>query len=214
MFNYLVFFMIYAGITISIYQVYQAHYNQNFGDYDKRRDGKSQECRELCLKARQYEETGDASGFIQSVERIFGDNFDHRVALASVAEGGGEISLESLLRRKHNIVFDDKIRLVHMPGWKTDPPSKDIRGVMLSVIVTNCLLAIFLGGLSVYTVGYEVTLDFLAWTNDELVLMFVIYSLILVNYLVYRLDIYMYDIYQVGKLNDTFRVDRTGRPEG
>ncbi|WP_148252114.1 hypothetical protein [Aidingimonas lacisalsi] len=205
MFDYFIFLMIYAGITISIYQVYQAHYNQNFGDYDKRRTAKSQEYKELCLKARQYEETGDASNFIQSVERIFGGNFDHRIALAAFVEGKEEINVESLLRRKHKIVCGDKVSIMHMPYWKTDPPSKDLRGVMLAVIVINCFLVIFLGGLSVYTVGYEVPVDYLVWLNDELVLMLLIYALIVVTHIVYRLDIYMYDIYQVGKLNDALR---------
>lgn len=197
----LIFFMIFVGVTISVYQIYDFHYNLNFGVKGKRPRGDNKDLRDLSLMAKESSETGASPSFIQAVENVFGCGLDHRIILTAFSEGKEEIYAEPLLRRKSNIVCNGKIQILHLPFWKTNPPTKEIRGLLLKIVLINCLLALFFGGLSVYTIAYEIPTDFLSWVNNELILMLAIFLLVLLTYVASKFDIYMHDIYMIGKLN-------------
>lgn len=201
MLSFFIFFMIFVGVTVALYQVYDVHYNLNFDDEEQRPRALSKELEILSEKANEYAETGSSPGFIQAVNRIFGHGFDHRIVLAALTGDRRQKYAEPLLRRKKNIVLNGCLKILHLPFWKTSPPSKDLRGVLITFIIANSLLALFWGAMSVYTVSYEVSVSQLSWLNDELVLMILIYLSILLTYAASKLELYMHDIYQVGKLN-------------
>ncbi|MGB8714610.1 MAG: hypothetical protein WCD50_15980 [Onishia taeanensis] len=201
MLSILVFFLIYAGVSIAVYQLYDIYHSQNFADEEKRARIGGQEVEELAHKAKEYRETGASMGFVKDVKAFFGSDFDPRVALAAFSQGDKLPNVEPLLRRKSNIICNGKISIRHAFGIKTNPPAKDSRGVAIAVIIINCLLALFLGGLSVYSIGYDVPA---AWMHDESILMLLIYALILFTHLIAKLDKYMNDLYQIGQLNRHF----------
>ncbi|GAB2800672.1 hypothetical protein GCM10027040_30360 [Halomonas shantousis] len=202
MLSILIFFMIFVGVTISIYQVYDIHYNLNFDDEEKTPHVEDRELNDLSLKAKEYSETGKPHGFIQAVQNIFGDGFNHRTLLHVFSEEKEHVYAKPLLRRKKNIVCDGRIKVRHLPFLQTSPPTKDIRGGLLVIVVANCLLALFFGGMSVYTTAYEVSVGYLSWFNNEFILMLLILLLVSVTYFISKFDMYMHDIYQIGKLND------------
>nr|WP_297462085.1 hypothetical protein [uncultured Halomonas sp.] len=202
MLSALLFFMIFVGVTISVLQIYNFHYNLNFGVKEKRSHAEEKSLNELTIKAKETSETGSSPGFIQAAKDVFGRDFDHRIVLAAFSGENREIYAEPLLRRKNNIVCNGKIKILHLPFWKTNPPKKDIRGLLLKIVFINCLLALFFGGLSVYTIAYEASAGYFSWFNNELILMLLIYALVLLTYVVSKFDIYMHDIYMIGKLDN------------
>lgn len=208
MLSILIFVMIYAGVTLALYQVYDIHYNLNFDDEEIKSRAESELLKDLSSKAKQYEESGATSGFIQTVKDVFGRGLDYRIVLAAFAEEKKYAYAEPLLRRKGKVVSNGEIKILHLPFWKTSPPKKDIRGILLPLIILNSLLVLGLGGLSVYTIAYKVSIDSLWWFNDELILMLIIYTLVLINHLVSKFDIYMHDLYQIGKLSDSLSLDQ------
>jgi hypothetical protein len=201
MLSILIFFLIYAGVSITVYQLYDIYHSQNFADEEKRARIGGQEIEDLAHQAKEYRETGSSTGFIKGVKAFFGSDFDPRIALAAFSQGDKLPNVEPLLRRKSNITCNGKIRIRHPFGIKTNPPSKDSRGIAIALIIINCLLALFLGGLSVYSIGYDVPA---AWMHDESILMLLIYALILFTHLIARADNYLSDLYQIGKLNRHF----------
>lgn len=202
MLTVLIFFLIYLGVTISIWQVYNFHYNLNFRNQEIRSHIEESQLKDLSLKAKEYSETGTSSGFLQAVESVFGRDFDHRIVLAAFSRKDERAYVKPLLWRKNNIVCNGRIKILHLSFLKTSPPTIDIRGVLLITTIINSFLVLFLGGMSVYTIAYEVSVDHLSWFNDELVLMLAIYSVVAFTYLISRFDLYMHDIYQIGKLNN------------
>lgn len=199
MLSILIFFMITVGVTISVYQIYEFHYNINFGIKEKK--ASTNALSDLSIKAKKYSETGISADFIQAAKDVFGRDFDHRVVLAAFSGEKKHIYAEPLLRRKNNIVCNGKIKILHLPFWKTNPPTKDIRSVLLKIVFINCLLALFFGGLSVYTEAYEISTDSLSWVNNEFILMLAVFLLVLITHVVSKFDIYMHDIYVIGRLN-------------
>ncbi|MCG7600118.1 hypothetical protein MHM84_09985 [Halomonas sp. McH1-25] len=211
MLSFLVFCMIFVGVTISLYQVYDVHYNLNFDDEEQRPHALNKELKELSDKANEYSETGSPHNFMQAVNHIFGHGFDHRVVLAALTGERRHAYAEPLLRRKNNVVLNGRLKILHLPFWKTNPPTKSVRGILLTFILVNSLLALFWGAMSVYTVAYEVSISQLSWLNDEAILMALVYFSILLTYLASKLDSYMHDIYQVGKLNSIVFTDPENR---
>jgi hypothetical protein len=207
MLSFLIFFMIFVGVTVSLYQVYDVHYNLNFDDEDQRPRTLNKELEFLSDKANEYAKTGSSPSFIQAVNRIFGQGFDHRVVFTALTGDRKQNYAAPLLRRKKNIVSNGCLKILHLPFWKTNPPTRDLRGLLLTFIIANSLLALFWGAMSVYTVAYEVSISQLAWLNDEFFLMVLIYLSILLTYAASKLELYMHDIYQVGKLNSIVCAD-------
>ncbi|MHB0776264.1 hypothetical protein [Halomonas sp. WWR20] len=211
MLDVLIFITIYIGVTISIYQIYDIYYKLDSRDDEEMSSAENGSFQSLSLKANEYARTGASPGFMQAVKNVFGCDLDHRIVLAAFAGEKPQINAAPLLRRKNNIVCNGKIRILHLPFWKTNPPTKDIRGVLLPVVIINSLLVLFLAGLSVYTQSYEVTVDYLWWFNSEFTLMVLIYTLILITHFLSKFGLYMHDIYQIGKLNGSFCADHGGR---
>ncbi|SFH27513.1 hypothetical protein [Modicisalibacter xianhensis] len=209
MLSILIYVLIYAGVTLALYQVYDIHYNLNFDDEDTRSRTENEELEALSREAKAYEETGESAGFVQAAHRIFGRSFDYRIALVAFREGTQKTYAEPLLRRKRHVVSDGGLKVRHLASWTTRPPGNDIRGVLLPVIIVNCLLVLFLGGLSVYTIAYEVPMEALQWANDEFILMVIIGVLLLMNFAISKFDIYMHDLYQLGKLSERLRTTGT-----
>ncbi|MFD2438239.1 hypothetical protein [Modicisalibacter luteus] len=100
MLSFFIFFMIFVGVTIALYQVYDVHYNLNFDDEEQRPRALSKELEILSEKANEYAETGSSPGFIQAVNRIFGNGFDYRIVLAALTGDRRQKYAEPLLRRK------------------------------------------------------------------------------------------------------------------
>ena len=78
----------------------------------------------------------------------------------------------------------------------------DVRGFLMTLIILNCFLIQLLGAMSIYTLNYEVSSSLLIWLNNPLVVALVIYTLIFITYVISKFDMYMHDLYQLGKLFD------------
>ncbi|WP_136064656.1 hypothetical protein [Modicisalibacter radicis] len=204
MLEFLILFLIYAGVAVSIYQLYDIYCNQSqsIEEEDNKTYAMREDLKGLALKAREQAATGSSSDFLQAAGAIYGRGLDPRVILAAFSTEKAQYNAEALLRRKHHVLVNGEIRIRHLPFWKTAPPAKDIRGTLLTVIIVNSLAVLFLGGLGVYTMAYEVTIDSLSWANSSFNLMVIIYALILFTHVLSKFDGYMHDIYRIGKLND------------
>ncbi|WP_110648672.1 hypothetical protein [Salinicola peritrichatus] len=196
MLTVLMLFLIFAGVAIAVYQVYDIYYDQNFGDDERRPETAAAEAD----GADAYASARSAS-WMQRFEALLGSDIDRRVVQAALAGNDTAAMVEPLRRRKRRLVCNGKIQIRHLPFWKTSPPRRDLRPALLIAVLVNCLLVLFLGGLSLYTIAYEVPGQAFAWTNSKFVLMVMIYTLIVLTYLISRFDRYMHDLYQIGKLN-------------
>ncbi|MCA1772005.1 MAG: hypothetical protein LC677_05045 [Halomonas sp.] len=87
-----------------------------------------------------------------------------------------------------------------MPFWKTTLPRTDIRAALITLVILNCFLVQLLAAMSVYTLGYPVSTPWLAWLNDPMAVMLLIYAFIVTSLLISTFDRYMHDLYQLGKL--------------
>ncbi|MCP1316043.1 hypothetical protein BIS12_17090, partial [Halomonas sp. 707D7] len=79
-------------------------------------------------------------------------------------------------------------------------PRRDWRSLFIGLVILNSLIAQFLGGMSIYTLLYRVETPSLAWLNEPSILMVLIFLLIPLTHAIGRLDFYMNDLYQVGRL--------------
>ncbi len=203
MLEFLMIVMIYAGVAIAIYQLYDIYCNQSqsIEEEDDKTHAVRKSLKRLAVKAEQYR-SGESSGFSQAVKDIYGPDIDPRLVLAAFASEQPQSTAEALLRRKHKVVANGRIKIQQLPFWKTNPPTLDIRGALLTVIIANSLGVLFLGGLGVYTMAYEVSIASLAWANSSVVLVMLIYALIVLTHLLAKFDSYMHDIHQIGKLNE------------
>ncbi|ALM53232.1 hypothetical protein [Halomonas huangheensis] len=202
-----VYLLIFVGVTLALYQFYAIYDYQNFGDDEQRDESASAPLRELLASAREYSRTGEDEAFLKALRQVFGDSLDRRIAEAAFCGNPPALRPEPLVRRRHRIRLNGSIRIEALPGWITRPPQVDIRGFLLMLISANCLLVLFLGGLSIYTLGYQIQVPTLAWTNQAWILMVLIYLLIAVTWLVSRFDLYMHDLYQIGQLNRHLSAD-------
>ncbi|MBN8413271.1 MULTISPECIES: hypothetical protein [Halomonas] len=196
---------IYLAVLLSIYQVYYIYYEQHFADFEKRPGLDEEGLAELSGLARQVREGGDRTAFEAAVRSRLGDRLDPRVVLAAFAREGEPVNAAQLLRRRRQIVTNGSIMVRHLARWKTTPPARDIRGLMILVITVLCLSVLALGGLAIYTVGYQLASPSLAWANEPAVLLALIAGLIVATHLVYKLDVYLHDLYQIGRLNLHFQ---------
>lgn len=207
----LTFVLIYAGVLIAIYQLYRLYSEQVVADPEAPSLDADPDVQALAALARESARTGASTGLAQAVARVFGRDVDPRLVLAAFAQDREGSAARALLRRRHRLVCRNTLRIRHLPGWQTRPPGRDPRGALLAVTIVSCLLAIFLGGLSVFTIGYEVPAGPLAWLNREGVLMLLIYALVGVIHLVARLDRYLHDLYQIGRLERHCRTLSAGQ---
>lgn len=176
--------LIFAGVAFSVYQVYDIYYSQNFGDAEKRAEAGSA--------------PGEAPAANENhLKRLLGE------ALAAAAMKDPVLSAnpEPLLRRRGSILLAGRIRIRYLPFWIGDPIARDYRQPLLLVVLFNCLLAMFLGGLSLYTMTYRVPGETFAWMNDEVVILAILAVVVLSTHALSKLDLYLHDIYQIGRLN-------------
>ena len=197
--------MIYAAVLLSIYQVYYIYYEQHFADFEKRPGMDAEALEELSRLAEQARNTGDREAFARAVNERFDGRVDPRVALAAFSRDDEPVNAAMLLRRRRQIVTNGRIMVRHLASWTSRPPSRDLRGTLIIVIIALCLSVLGLGGLSVYTIGYELGSPAFAWANDPAVLLSLIALLIVATHLVYKLDVYLHDLYEIGRLNPHFR---------
>ncbi|WP_275285902.1 hypothetical protein [Halomonas elongata] len=208
---YVAFFLIFVGVTFALYQVYSVHYAINFEDEEERPEQVNQALKTLADEAKGCADGEPSLGFVQAVRRIFGDGFDARLVLAAVASGSQKAFAEPLLRRKGRVETVGELTIAHLPFWKTRPPVHYRRGPVLVFIMVCSLLALFWGGMSIFTVAYPVAVPALAWANNLFVLTVLVYASALLAYGASKLDFYMNDIQQIGRLNRRLNAGEPGR---
>ncbi|WP_110642869.1 hypothetical protein [Salinicola sp. CPA57] len=200
MLSVLMFLLIFVGVAISVYQVYDIYYAQNFED-DERQTHRDSPLGQLSRQAEQYAATGESQSFLDLVSRLFGARFDQGLVLSAASRPNASQYLAALLRRQRQIVSNGRVRVRHPLSWNTNPPTSDSRPVLLSLVLINCLVVMFFGGLSLYTIAYQVSVESLAWMNSEWVLMLLIYVVIAITHGISRLDAYLHDLYLIGTLS-------------
>ncbi|MDQ7729654.1 hypothetical protein [Halomonas sp. SpR8] len=203
---YIVFLMIFVGVTAALYQVYEIHYNINVGNDKKLSTADKSRLEVLSGQAKIAVQTHERAGFDQAAVNALGAEFDRDIVLKAFAEKEKSAYAIPLLRRKNRLLFNgnkgdvNSIKVHHLPFWKTKLPSKSIRIVLIISIIVNCFLIQLLGGLSIYTIGYPILTPFWAWLNEPFMVMLVIYALVFMAYVISRLDMYMHDLYQLRRL--------------
>lgn len=207
---YIVFLIIFTGVTGALYQVYETHYNINVGNDKKLSDTDKRRLKELSAKAITAAQTNASSAFDQAVSNVLGPDFNRDIALAAFAEEEAGRYAIPLLRRKARLRFNgdnDEVIVRHLPFWTTQLPRINIRSGLIAWVIVNCFLVQWLGAMSIYTLNYPVSLPWLAWLNEPLVVMLLIYALLFVSFMIAKLDRYMHDLYRLGEL---FRHEAVG----
>ena len=194
-----IYFMIFVGVTIALYQVYEVNYNINFANDLKLSSANKEHLSELAQKAGVARQTNDVSAFNQAVARILGPELDPELALRAFSEEKQSTYAIPLVRRRERLDFNREISVRHLPFWKTRLPTWDTRVLMISLVIVNSMLAQFLGGMSIYTLLYPFSATF-AWLNEPVILMLLTFVLIVISHGIFRFDMYLHDLYQIGKL--------------
>lgn len=216
---YIVFLMILVGVTAALYQVYETHYNINFGNEKNLSKAEQGRLKELSHKAKNALNIKEYSDFDQAVADYLGAHFDRQVALAAFSEeknGAGS----AVLRRKARLNFKasqeninrSDIRVHHAPFLETKLPTLNIRGLLLTLVIANCFLAQLLGAISIYTINYGFSVDYLVWFNEPIIVMLLIYALIFITYGISKFDMYMHDLYQISSLVRHDAADESSQP--
>ncbi|MFG6138054.1 hypothetical protein [Halomonas sp. B23F22_10] len=198
---YVAFFLIFVGVTFALHQVYSVHYAINFEDEEERPERVNQALTTLCAAAEECRDGRPSAGFEQAVARIFGGGVDPRLVLAALAPGRRKAFAEPLLRRRGRIDTRGELTVAHLPGWKTRPPRRYRRGPMLVLVMACSLMALFWGGMSIFTAAYPVAVPALAWANNLAVLTSLVYASALLAFAVSKLDLYLHDLQQIGRLH-------------
>lgn len=202
---YIVFLMIFVGVTVALYQVYEIHYNINVGNAKKLSTAGKSHLKALYEQAKTAAQTHERAGFDQAAANALGPEFDRDIALEAFAEEEEGAYAIPLLRRKKRLLFNGdrgvgRISVRHLPFWKTTLPRINIRAALITLVIVNCFLVQLLAAMSIYTISYPISTPMLAWLNDPLVVMLVIYAFIFMTLLISKFDRYMHDLYQLGKL--------------
>lgn len=205
---YFVFFMIFVGVTVALYQVYEIHYNINVGNDKKLSHADKSRLKVLSDQARHAKQNHAWADFNQSVTNTLGPEFNRNIALVAFAEEKAGSYAIPLLRRKKRLSFNgvkagaesNRVKVRHLPFWKTTLPRTNIRAALITLVILNCFLVQLLAAMSVYTISYPVSTAWLAWLNDPMAVMLLIYAFILTSLLISKFDRYMHDLYQLGKL--------------
>ncbi|MBZ5487723.1 hypothetical protein HW452_09305 [Halomonas aquamarina] len=188
-----IYFMIFVGVTAALYQVYEVNYNINFANDLKLSDADKAHLDELSQKAEMANAGGDASAFEQAVARIFGPAFDPHIALRAFSEEKLSTYAIPLVRRRKRLEKGREASLRHLP-------TRDIRVLMISLVIVNSMLAQFLGGMSIYTLLYPATSPAFTWLNSPAILMLLTFVLVAISHGISRFDMYRHDLYQIGVL--------------
>ncbi|MCS2608097.1 hypothetical protein [Halomonas dongshanensis] len=193
-----IYVMIFVGVTVTLYQLYEVNYAINFGNKKKLSPEDAAHYDRLAAEAARSDD-GEGSGFAQAVREIFGADMNPRLVRSALAENEGDTA-RALLRRKHRITLDQGVCVRHLPFWSSRPPRWDVRGLLIALVIINSLFGQFLGGMSIYTLLYPITMSGFTWLNDPLALMIAIFALVPLTYAIARLDLYLNDLYRIGRL--------------
>ena len=205
---YIVFFMIFVGVTVALYQVYEIHYNINVGNDKKLSKADKNRLKTLSDQAKTAQQNHAWADFDQVAANALGAEFNRDIALAAFSEEEAGSYAIPLLRRKKRLSFNgvregaerQRIEVRHLPFWKTTLPHINIRAALIALVIVNCFLVQLLAAMTVYTISYPISTPLLAWLNEPLIVMLVIYAFIFMSLLVSKFDRYMHDLYQLGKL--------------
>lgn len=196
-----IYFMIFIGVTAALYQVYEVNYNINFANDLKLSSGDKERLSELSHKALLAKQAGGSADFDQAVAQTFGPQMDHHMALLAFTEEKAGTYAIPLLRRRGQLDVSGELRVRQLPFWKTRLPTWDVRVLMILLVIVNSMLAQFLGGMSIYTLLYPFSSATFTWLNEPSVLMLLTFVLIAISHGIFRLDMYLHDLYQIGKLS-------------
>lgn len=200
-------------MTAALYQVYETHYRINFGNDKKLSDEDKSLLTTLSDDACLTLKTDDWSTFDQSISRLLGTAIPRDIARMAFAQEQKSTYTIPLLRSRQRLMFkSDKANTLvrHVPGLITKLPTLNVRGLLITLIIINCFLVQLLGAMSIYTLNYEVSMPALVWLNDPFAVMVVIYAFIFTSYVMARLDMYLHDLYQLGKLVRHRATDESG----
>ncbi len=212
---YFVFLMIFVGVTIALYQVYEIHYNINVGNDKKLSNADKSHLKALSEQAKIATQTQGRADFDRAATSTLGADFNRDIALTAFAEEEEGRYAIPLLRRKAQLRFNgesgvnkrisnmSRIKVQHLPFLKTTLPRINIRAALITLVILNCFLVQLLAAMSVYTISYPVSIAWLAWLNDPWAVMLLIYAFIFTSLLISTFDRYMHDLYQLGKLFKT-----------
>lgn len=200
--------MIFVGVTVALYQVYEIHYNINFGNDKKLSTADKSHLLVLSKQAKTATQPHARAAFDQAAASTLGPDFNRDIALAAFAEEEEGRYAIPLLRRKKRLSFNgvregaerSRIKVRHLAFWKTTLPNFNIRAALITLVIFNCFLVQLLAAMSIYTISYPVSTPLLSWLNDPLLVMLVIYAFIFISLLISKFDRYMHDLYQLGKL--------------
>lgn len=204
--------MIFVGVTAALYQVYEIHYNINVGNDKKLSKADKSHLQALSDQAKTATQTHARSDFDQAAANTLSPNLDRDIALKAFAEEEKGVYAIPLLRRKARLRFNgdsfvsknraniNSVTVRHLPFWETTLPRTNIRTALIILVIVNCFLVQLLAAMTVYTISYPISTPLLAWLNEPLIVMLVIYAFIFTTFLISRLDRYMHDLYQLGKL--------------
>ncbi|OJA05819.1 hypothetical protein [Halomonas sp. QHL1] len=205
---YIVFLMIFVGVTVALYQVYEIHYNINVGNDKKLSKADKGRLKTLSDQAKTAQQNHAWADFDQMATTALGPDFNRDIALVAFAEEEAGSYAIPLLRRKRRLSFNgdtegakrSRITVRHLPFWKTTLPNVNIRAALIALVIVNCFLVQLLAAMTIYTISYPISTPLLAWLNEPLIVMLVIYAFIFMSLLVSKFDRYMHDLYQLGKL--------------
>lgn len=204
----LVFLMILVGVTISWYQIYQMHFNINTYDSSKLSGKKSSQFEKLRANEKRAVENQDTSLLDEAAVDIFGNDFNVEALRIAFSEAGQERYGVPLLKRRKGLVLNASCQkrsgraiARHAPCITTGLPSINLRSFFIVAVIANGGLIQLLAAMSIYTIHYKVSVSILAWINQPVMIMSTIFFIVLLNYLISRIDAYLHDLYQVEKLN-------------
>ncbi|WP_447044704.1 hypothetical protein [Vreelandella sp. H-I2] len=205
---YIVFLMIFVGVTVALYQVYEIHYNINVGNDKKLSKADKNRLKTLSDQAKAAQQNHAWEDFDQVTVNALGSEFTRDIALAAFSEGKAGSYAVPLLRRKKRLSFNGvregaegkRIKVRHLPFWKTTLPHINIRAALIILVIVNCFLVQLLAAMTIYTISYPISTPLLTWLNEPLIVMLAIYAFIFMTFLISTFDRYMHDLYQLGEL--------------
>lgn len=204
----LVFLMILVGVTTSWYQIYQMHFNINTYDSAKLSGKKNRQFEKLRVFEMRAVENQNPSLFDAAAVDIFGNDFNVEALRIAFSKAGQEIYGVPLLRRRNGLVLNSSCKkgsgrttARHALCLKTGLPSINLRSFFMIAVIANGGLIQLLAAMSIYTIHYEVSVSVLKWINQPVMIMSMIFFIVFLSYLIAKVDAYLHDLYQVGKLN-------------
>ncbi|MCP1327540.1 hypothetical protein [Halomonas sp. 707D4] len=199
MLSALIYVLIFVGVTATLYQLYAVNYAINFDNHKRLSRDQAERLETLKHAGAEYRASGERAPFEQVVRSTLGEQVETALVREAL-EHDDEQAIKALLRRRPRLRFGERVTVRHPLLGETRLPRRDWRSLFIGLVILNSLIAQFLGGMSIYTLLYRVETPSLAWLNEPSILMVLIFLLIPLTHAIGRLDFYMNDLYQVGRL--------------